>query len=140
MAEKAALLAAVQKREAKARANKCALHPDQIKYLYCSDCEEAVCAVCVHGRHAAHGKVEIAEAAAEARKRFESELQLIAAAASSADGHGAAGGLGTLTDADALRAKICKMQTGQTAPSGGRGSDQRGHTTAAVAKSTAAAV
>jgi hypothetical protein len=77
LAEKAALLAAAKKREAKAQANKCAAHPDQIKYLYCLGCKEAICAVCVHGKHSGHGKIEIAEAAEQQRKELQAALDKI---------------------------------------------------------------
>ena len=115
MAEKAALVAAIQRRKAKARANKCALHPDQIKYLYCQQREEAVCSVCVHAKHAdcRPRPVEVAAAAAKVRAAQSVELEIIATGAVPADGHGASAGLYTLAEADALRVKIGEMQAGE---------------------------
>jgi len=137
IAEKAALIAAIQKRDAKARANKCALHSDQIKYFYCEPCEEAVCAVCVHAKHSdcRPKPVEVAAAAAKVRAAQSAELQIIAgpadaqSVAACADGPSAPAGLDTLIGADALRAKISEMQTGQTAAVGGCGrtAGGRGH-------------
>ena len=103
-----------------------ALHSDQIKYLYCEQCEEAVCAVCVHAEHSdcRPKPVEVAAAAKKTRDNQSAELKIIAGppethgAATGAHGSGAAVGLDTLIGVKALRAKISEMQTGQ--PGSGR--------------------
>ena len=71
VAEKAAFLAEKLRRDAQGKAqkneNKCALHPDQLLYLYCTDCSAAICTVCAHGKHHSHGRLEIDEAVTQLR-------------------------------------------------------------------------
>ena len=132
IAEKATLLSAQAKRDALARAkgkeNKCALHPTEVKYLYCSDCDEAICTACVHGRHAAHKKIEIAEAAAQARRVFADEMAKVTGSgarsgggAGSVNAIGGCGNIGTLADAEKLGRQLREMKQGQRTDSAGPG-------------------
>lgn len=112
MTEKAALLAANKKRELKAQANRCALHPDQIKYMFCTDCKEAICTACVLGRHSAHSKIEIGEAAAKERRELEVDLAKISSGKDSSGNAINTTGFSTLEFIDALSAKLNGMKEG----------------------------
>jgi len=135
--EKAGFLAGKFRRDAEGKAQnggkKCALHPDQPLYLYCSDCRVSICAVCMHGRHKKHALVDIDEAAAEARKLFESQLAQVAGngaknggGAGSVNGIGGGGGISTLADVERLAGQLQEMKQGprtaqRAAGSGGSG-------------------
>jgi len=137
VAEKAAFLAEKLRRDARGKAqkneNQCALHPDQLLYLYCTDCSAAICTVCAHGKHHSHARLEIDEAAAKARNLFESQIaQMTGGGAKSGGGSGSANGIGgggsvgTLADAEGLGRQLREMKQGprtaqRAACSGGNG-------------------